>query len=549
MDIPPPPPGFVLETGGDIPPPPPGFVLDDPRETSLARTVGLVAKGANTGLVAQSLGALPDLIAAGMRTVGVPNSPPPGFYTGKVQQGLDYVTTLGGTLPDLQARTQGERVAQAVGQGMGQAASMMIPAQAVAQAARAGSVTQGVAQTMASNPVTQILAGGVAGGVTEITDSPTAGLIAGLVVPVAGAVAGRVAQPLRHAVDPERARLVGIAQQEGIPVPLGAQLGSRPLQTVESVFRDLPFTAGPAQAARDETSRAFTRAVMARTGTAADDALPGTLQTARDRLGQVFTDLTARNTLELTPAAQQRLVTLLDDATRNAPQDVARLVSNRIDDLMGVMQGTQVPGTAYRQLDSAIGKQISGASSGDVRNYLGQLRTIIRDAMDESISAADQAAWRDARSQYSALMSVTRAMNTPAAQSVTGQIPPSALATAVQGGQTQGYARGFGPLNELARVGKALVQDPIPNSGTAQRTMITNMLTGGGTVGAAVINPMLGAAMAAGLAAPRAAQALYGTNAVQAYLRNGMLQGVFPELNRATLGTAAAQDARRRLAN
>jgi len=402
---------------------------------------------------------------------------------------------------------------------------------------------------MASNPVTQILAGGVAGGVTEITDSPTAGLVAGLAVPVAGAGLGLAARPMRHAVDPERARLVAIAQQEGIPVPLGAQLGSRPLQTVESVFRELPFTAGPAQAARDETSRAFTRAVMARTGTAADDALPGTLQTARDRLGQAFTDLTARNTLELTPAAQQRLVTLLDDVNRNATTDTARMVRNRIDELIGKMQGTQVSGSAYRQLDSAIGAQIRGAGSGDVRNYLGQLRDIIREAMDDSISAADQAAWREARSQYGALMAVTRAMNAPAAQSATGQIPPSALANAIRGGQTQAYARGFGPLNDLARAGKVLVQDPIPNSGTAQRTMITNLLTGGGTAATAFVNPMLTAALAAGLATPRAAQALYGTKAMQAYLRNGMFQGVFPELNRATLGTAAAQDARRRLAN
>jgi hypothetical protein len=147
---------------------------------------------------------------------------------------------------------------------------------------------------------------------------------------------------------------------------------------------------------------------------------------------------------------------------------------------------------------------------------------------------------------YRNLLPIDEAMASTTSGAIGGDIPPTALLQAVkrQAG-TKGYTTGGGDLNDLARVGAAFVREQIPNSGTAQRTMMQNLLTGGALTGggaAAMVDPVSTAATA-GLAVglPKLAQALYNSKVGGKYLMNKTLDQTLSPSQRRSLARLLAQ--------
>jgi hypothetical protein len=355
----------------------------------------------------------------------------------------------------------------------------------------------------------------------------------GILGQAAGNLVGRAIRPVQSELTGEEARLAAEAARRNIPLSTGQATGSRPIQVAESVMENLPFTSGPQLAQRQAQQTAFNRAVGSTFGSAEDAITPQVAGQARNRIGQTFTDLSARNSANVDNAVLGRLSSVIDEANRYNTPDVARIVSNYADDIMSrVDNNGQIPGRAYRALDSQMGRTMRGSSNGDIRNAVGQLRDVMREAMDSSISTADQAAWREARQQYANLMTVAPL----AAKSETGDISGKTLLNAANQSSKNAKFGGPSELAELGRIGRAFVADQIPNSGTAQRQLIQSLLTGGGGAGlgaagaAATGNdPIKGAGIGLGvtgmgLLAPRAIQTLMNSEAGRAYLTNGLLR-------------------------
>ena len=367
------------------------------------------------------------------------------------------------------------------------------------------------------------------------------GVGAGLAGQAAGNALGRVIRPVQTQQTPARAALVQEAASRNIPLTAGQTTGSRPLQIMESVMEDLPFTSGRQLAAKQTQREAFNRAVGSTFGAPESAITPEVAGAARQRLSSTFSDLSRRNALNVTDDLMSRLGTIEAEANRFGTGDIAKSVSNRIDDFLSrVDTSGQVSGTAYRRFDSALGRSMRSTSNGDLRHSLGQIRDAVREAMDASISSADQAAWRTARQEYGNLMTVAPL----AARSETGDISGRTLLSAAN--QANQGAR-FGAPSELAtlgRVGRAFIADQVPNSGTAQRQFYRDILTSGGKAGlgagagagvaAATGNDPLqgamlgGGAMGLGLLAPRAIQSFMQSPAGHAYLTRGLI-GLTPE--------------------
>lgn len=355
---------------------------------------------------------------------------------------------------------------------------------------------------------------------------------AGAVGQFAGNTLSRVVRPVQSTLPPETARLAQEAARRNIPLTAGQATGSRPLRIAESAMENLPFTAGPQLAIKQAQQTAFNRAVGGTFG-AADDALtPEVLGASRTRIGQIFTDLANRNTLQADDALMTGLAQVDENARRYLTPDVGRVVLNRIDDVMARIENGTMSGRAYRNLDSELGRAARGTANGDLRNALVALRGTLREAMDRSISEADQAAWQGARREYANLMTVAPV----AARSETGDVSGRTLLSAAN--STNRNARFGAPseLAELGRVGRAFVADSIPNSGTAQRQFMQSVLTGSGGAGVGAIgaaatgnDPMQGALIgggvtAAGLLSPRVIQGLMNSPAGQAYLTRGLIE-------------------------
>jgi hypothetical protein len=343
--------------------------------------------------------------------------------------------------------------------------------------------------------------------------------------------AGRAIRPVRPQLEPEPARLAALLQAERVPLSIGAQTGSKPVQTIEAVLEQLPMTAGRAAADKAATQSGFNRAVMARAGESVDNATPETMRTAFDRLGSEFQRLSSGRTVPLGDEFLDRLAAV--DATQRAVRPmldtapIDRLVNGGLE---FASQGS-VSGQTAQTIRSELTKAArESANKGEARiaDALRSVRNSVDEAIYNTLSPADRAAWDVAKRQYGNLKVIDAAMQRMGNATASGDIPPAALLQAVRTANKPQFSRGAGDLNDLARAGELFVRDQVPNSGTAQRAMMQSLLTGGGVGGTAGLmtgDPTIGLMAGAGsLGGPMLAQAFLRSPAGQRYLREGLIR-------------------------
>lgn len=515
----------------------------------IAKAVSMPARGFNESL-ATTIGAPFDLAGAGINLVGGginaatdalgmgrPVPPVTTDYTDLARRGLQALTG-----PEVKPETGLEKVLYGGGKGVGDAASVFIPAAAASKAVT-NPMASALLKNLAAAPAAQALAGGTGGAVTEATGSPWAGLAASMAVPMAASTVSRALTPVKTGLDPQRAQLVEKALQENIPLTPAQRTGSRPLRIMEGALDTLPTTAGQQEAMRGAQREAFNAASLTKSGTAGTKATPEVIATAKARIGGVINDVSKRNTMAVGDDFRTMLDAFDDYAKRYFSPDQSKALKGVIRDIRTADKNFKgaIPGEVYKNLDSNIGS-LTKAAQGRVREKLGELRQAFRSVMDDSIAPADKELWDTARRQYANLM-VTRDAASGAGEAVAlGNVSPKALRTALnRSGGREAYGAGFGDQNDLARIGQALLPAEA-DSGTAGRTMMTQLLTGGagGTSAAQAMmgDPVSGAmTMAAFLALPKVIQKAYYSKMMASYLTKGVpgaeaITGALPTMNR-----------------
>lgn len=511
------------------------------KPTSAPRLVGQFSQGANDA-IASTVGAPVDLVAGGLRQLGVPVNNPVGGSE-SIKSGIDYVATLPGRVSDavsqrslspltedrtsrFEPQNRAEKIAAGIGQGFGTVASTLLPAGVVANAARPGTVTQGVAQALATQPATQ-LASGVAGGATTgATDNPALGLAASLAVPLAAAGARGVISPTTNTLSDAEKRIVETARREGIPLTPSQETGSKTLRTLEETMAKLPLSGGPMNKTYDAQRSALTEAIMKRTGTAAKDASPESLTGVAKTLGGQFDDLAARTTLKPDQQFADDVLKVATNYGRRLETDVAPVFKSYMDDLQPVIdavasgQNPSIAGETYKTIRSDLARRARTSSNGELREALKALGNAFDDAVERSASPGLRKEWQDLRRQYAAYKTVDKAMATGRqADRVTGDVPLGAFSSAVRAGDREGFARARGQYGELSKLADFLAPK-IPDSGTATRGVTANLLSGGAlAAGAGGLGASMGTA-AATAAAPWLVSKAYNTPAARAYLTN-----------------------------
>jgi hypothetical protein len=287
-----------------------------------------------------------------------------------------------------------------------------------------------------------------AGQATEGTKAePWARVAGALLGGVAPLAAGRVVTPLPATA--ARQRLVDVLENEGVnSLTAGQRTGNKSLQYAETFLGDGPLAGQGATRIQDQGQRQFTEAAMRRAG-AGPDATPEVLAQNSQRLGNEFEQLSARN--NLTPDNQ--FVTDIVDAARHyrrVPDSQQRqMVQGYIDDIIEHVNNGSMPGPQYQEMRSRLSREANSLRESDPT--LSQALRDMRNALDHAME----------RSKAGEAMTE-------------GQISPSALRNTVSAENRGAYARGQGDFSELARAGAGVMQ-PLPNSGTAQRNLLTNL--------------------------------------------------------------------------
>ena len=276
----------------------------------------------------------------------------------------------------------------------------------------------------------------------------------------------------------------------GIPTTAGMN-GSKTAQLAESVISNLPFVNGGVNAARSAAFGGFNRAVNNTIGEDSAQITPELLGIAKARAGGTIGDIAGRSTMNVSPTVTAGLDAVRARISNELVGDPAALATKWLDqveakiapsiDASGQVTGI-IPGDVYKSIDSQLG-QAAKANQGTVANVLGDLRAILRDGMDASISPADAQAWQTARRQY---FNVNQVAN--ATKATPGSLSPSQLLTQVNAAQRNARFGGGNDLAELAQWAKPTLTDQIPNSGTPQRLLMQKLLT----------NPLTGVAELAG---------------------------------------------------
>lgn len=344
-----------------------------------------------------------------------------------------------------------------------------------------GLVGGGGAGALARRAATNVLAPGVA---SEAAGQYTKDTAAEPFARVAGAMAGGLApSAIGRAVTPAPAtvahqRLVDVLAGEGVTsLTAGQRSGSKPLKFAESILGDGPGAGGGTSRIQQRGQEQFTEAAMRRAGGGAD-ATPETLAANNTRLGDQFRDLSARN--NLTPDSQ--FVTDVVDAARNyrrVPDSQQRqMVQGYIDDIIDHVNAGSMPGPQYQEMRSRLSKQANSLRQSDptLSEALRDMRNALDNAMDRSIPAgsADADLWRQSRREYGAQKVIEKTASRAGEATAEGQLVPANLRNTVSAENRGAYARGEGDFSELARAGSG-VMAPLPNSGTAQRNLLTDI--------------------------------------------------------------------------
>lgn len=433
------------------------------------------------------------------------------------------------------------------GQIAGNIASTLLPATAatkaigatapvLAKAPLVGSTAANVAKGIgASRGLIGIpAAGAVQGGVSSaITEGDLSGALPGAIgAGVMGAV-GKVARPIaKGAISKARQGYVNTLKSIGIEDLSPGQLtGNKNLELTESVLSNMLPTAGVARKKAEGQLRKFTQAALTKAGIYADEITPEIREAAEDAFSKRYNAMFAGTQVKIDDSVLKTVSEISTKNLKKLPTDVRPIVQSYLEDIVQA-PGRKLTGEVYQEARSNLTRQAHSMAARDpfTAETLRKIRNALDNAAIRSIPAAKGGALKQLNREYGNYKTVQKAASRVSQDSLEGVLSPSALLQAVETGNKTKSQKGYNELYNLARAGRSVLVDSIPNSGTAQRQFVQNLLTQGGiglggavTVGALTQDPgYTGAALAGSLLVPKLAQSALGTRAAQRYFTTGI---------------------------
>ena len=463
---------------------------------ALAVPTGGAILGAAMGAPFAGIGAIPGAIAgATAASLAEPISNLGtsiyNYFSGANQPNASQVIEQGLTSMGLpQPETATERVVQSASRALTDAATGASAFLRVAEGLPQFTAGKNVAQTLAAEPGAQAASSAIGAtvgqGAVEQGMSPALALPLGMLAGTAPYVRPTtVVPPSGGAMRSEQVRML---QERGVPLTPAAETGSPFLSTMESVMKFLPTSATRAVSAEDLQQRGFTRAVFKQAGLDSDIATPEVLREARQKIGSQYDALEAQTQLKGDEQLFNDLLEIENSYVRGFPDTIRPVYKARVDEVLKYVTGEKTgDGGTYKRLQSALSEDASKAerSQDPTLSYYGEamrgLQRALESAMERSAGSPElKDKWRDLNRRYAVFSRIEDAMGMAGQEKLgTGFIPPAQLAAAERRRiGPQQYAEGGSDFTELVRAGASVIPNPVPNSGTAQRSFVQNLLTG-----------------------------------------------------------------------
>lgn len=378
------------------------------------------------------------------------------------------------------------------------------------------------------------VAGGIQGGVQSLmTQGDLSGVVPGTVGAGVIGAAGKVARPIADdAISAARQGYTKTLQKIGIDDLTPGQLtGGSNLQLIDSTLDQMLPTANAARNRNAGQLQKFTRAALKKAGIEADTFTPEVREQAEAQFNRAYSDLIENTQVRVDDDLLRKVIDIHDKNISKLPTNTRPIVQSYIDDIIDA--GDSLNGKTYQIARSQMSKQANSMMNSDpfTAGVLKELRNSLDEAAEKSLPEAKQGAWRELNKQYANFKVLTKAISRPSENSLEGLLSPSALNSVIETANKTKSTKGYNELYDLARSGRAVLADNVPNSGTAQRLLAQQLLTAGASGGAigtgtymATQDPetALAAALAGTLVAPKASQMLLNSNAGRQYFTKGI---------------------------
>jgi len=416
----------------------------------------------------------------------------------------DYANPSGGASARMQAIEQRRRrtnapmqgdLATGVGNFVGDTALLAVPMSKVGALSALPRYTSAIGLSGAYGAAQPVIDGESRGANAAISGA------AGGLGQAFGDVVGAMGRRAATAIDPIKRTAIETAQRFNIPLHAAQVSDSVPAKTIASMGKYLPFSGAHKAAARQQ--EALNRAIGSTFGADAPKLSDQVMANARKTLSQRFEEIYSRNNINMSPDAVRKLVSVETESAKRLTRDEAQVVRNQLDD---ILKEAQDSGVLTGQKYQALRTQIMKAEGPDrVGNGVAAIRKALDQIAAEAVGPQDAAALRQLRGQWANLRTTEGLLKQVAGAG--GDVKPSSIWPAIRNGSTQ-------DMRDLGRMGQLLLKDPIPDSGTAGRTLMSNAFNplawpllvpavgGGATIGRAANSP----AIAAFLARPGAGQ-------------------------------------------
>jgi hypothetical protein len=297
---------------------------------------------------------------------------------------------------------------------------------------------------------------------------------------------GFLLHPFRNAVDPALDALRAKAAAMKIPLNAAQTTGNKTLGYLDSALDSIPSSSSAQQAAKQSQRQAWQRKLFDEGGEFADMPTQEVMGAMKGRISGVYDDVANRNELVVDGLLKSDLNNIKSGLLERVPSNQKSIVKSYLKDFDTPPEGAFISGKTYQDTRSMLDKQAKAFKNSDPATHkaLLDIRNAADRAMARSISPDDAAAWGGANKDWMVMKSIEQATD-PTSSSVSANKLMNNLTR--KDANRVIYGKGDQSLTDIAKVGKKFIGDKLPDSGTAQRSSMINLLTGGGLGGAGAI--------------------------------------------------------------
>jgi hypothetical protein len=287
---------------------------------------------------------------------------------------------------------------------------------------------------------------------------------------------GKVADLVTPKPSPEIGALAAKAEKLGIELRPDMLANNRIAKFIGEALEQVPMSGSKAEQRQIAFNGALAKTIGAegKVQRLTPDVFDRAMTASGEKIGQISKETPITDDSDLRAQFNNRV----QEAAKFETADVARIVSNYVQEMDGLTVNGVMPGEAFRKLNSKIGRQIRSTNNGDLKNALYELQQDMHDALEKNIQSPERLAeLKDARLKYA----MGKIIEPLVAKAKGGDISPAGLMGAVTSDSSKKtmMARGQGgEIGDLARIGQAFLKEP-PSSGTGERLGAYGLLTGG----------------------------------------------------------------------